>query len=419
MKKLLQLFLGILILIPFLSFSQENEQKPKITLSGYVRYELILDTYESVDTRDGEVYLYPLPEKLDGKDVDLNKNINLNMLGLQTRPKITASGMTAFGADVVGVIEGDFLGTGQDFSRMLRLRHGFFSLNWTESELLMGHTWHPMFVTECFPATVSMGAGVPFHVLNRAPQIRYTAKFGNASLMGALLIHGYHKSTGPAEAQRQSGLPDAQIQFKYKTEKFFTSITAGYKFLKPRLVTDTFKVSTDKTVGSYNVGANMKFSLNPITIKVEGIYGQNLTHFTMIGGYGAAQDPTNVDDYSYSNINTVSVWSDISYSNSKIEAAIFAGYSSNLSASDDYYSLKVKEEGVVVQSYTRSENIKSIYRISPRLIIKSGKVDFGIEYMLTGAVYGTLDTKGPKYKFEDTEDATINNRLIFSARYSF
>lgn len=410
MKNLLQLSLSLLFLFPLVAHSQENEQKPQVTLSGYVRYELILDTYESVDTRDGEVYLYPMPEKLDANGVDLNRNMNLNMLGLQARPKITATGMKAFGADVVGVIEGDFLGTGPDYSRMLRLRHGFFSLNWTNSQLLMGHTWHPMFVTECFPAAVSMGAGVPFHVLNRAPQIRYTAKFGNASLMGALLIHGYHKSTGPAEAQRQSGLPDAQIQFKYNSEKFFTSFTAGYKFLKPRLVTDTLGVSTDKMIGSFNLGANMKFSLNLITIKVEGIYGQNLTHFVMIGGYGAAEDPTTVDDYNYSNINTMSMWSDISYSNSKIEAAVFAGYSSNLSATDDYYSL---------EKYTRGENIKSIFRVSPRVVIKSGKVDFGIEYMITGAVYGTLDTKKPEYKFEDTEKPTINNRMIFSARYKF
>lgn len=167
MKKGLQTLL-LMLFLPILVFSQEEQVSPKVTVGGYVRYEFIFDTYESADTRDGEVYLYPLRERLDAFGEDINKNININMLGLQARPRIAAKGIKAFGADVSGVLEGDFLGISQNDTRMLRLRHGFVSLKWSGSELVMGHTWHPMFVTECFPATISMGAGVPFHVLNRA-----------------------------------------------------------------------------------------------------------------------------------------------------------------------------------------------------------------------------------------------------------
>jgi len=405
-------------LLPGILISQETEQKPSITLSGYVKYELIFDTYESVDTRDGEVYLYPLAENLDINGDDLNKNLSLNMLGLQARPTIKAIGPNAFGAKVSGVLEGDFLGISQNDTRMLRLRHGFLKLNWENSELLMGHTWHPMFLTECFPATVSMGAGVPFHVLNRAPQARFTANLGSSmSLMGALLIHGYHKSVGPGDAQRNSGLPDAQFQFKFKNDYVFSSFTAGYKFLTPRLET-VGGVKTNETIGSFNLSANAKLSFDPITIKVEGIYGQNLTNFVMIGGYGAAEDPTLPanDDYEYTNINTMSVWSDISFNFDFIEAAIFAGYSSNLGAKDDFYSLTGYERGVDAATGKR---LDYIFRLSPRVIIKSGKVDFGLEYLMTGAVYGTLDTVNPEYSFEDTDKPTINNRIIFAARYKF
>ncbi len=409
MKKILLLFLSVFFLTG-ISISQETEEKPSITLSGYVRYELIMDTYESIDTRDGEVYLYPLAEDLDINGDDLNKNLSLNMLGLQARPKISAIGPNAFGAKVSGVLEGDFLGISQNDTRMLRLRHGFLKLNWEKTELLMGHTWHPMFVTECFPATVSMGAGVPFHVLNRAPQARFTAKLGsNMSLMGALLIHGYHKSVGPGDAQRNSGLPDAQFQFKFKNDYVFSSFTAGYKFLTPRLETAAGE-KTNETIGSFNIAANAKLSFDPLTLKLEGIYGQNLTNFVMIGGYGATDNPIVEDDYSYTNINTMSFWSDISVNFDFLEAAIFAGYSSNLGAGGDYYSLA---------GYTRGENIQYLFRVSPRVVIKSGKVDFGLEYMMTGAAYGTLDTVDPDYSFEDTEKPTINNRIIFAARYKF
>lgn len=416
MRKLLLLFLSV-IFLPGILISQETEQKPSVTLSGFVRYELFFDTYESVDTRDGEVYLYPLRENLDINGDDINNNFQLNMLGLQARPRISAVGPNAFGAKVTGVLEGDFLGVSQADSRMLRLRHGFLKLNWEKSELMMGHTWHPMFVTECFPTTVSMGAGVPFHVLNRAPQVRYTASLGNTmSVMGALLIHGYHKSVGPADAQRNSGLPDTQFQFKFKTDNIFTSFTAGYKFLTPRLETID-GVKTNETIGSFNIAANTKLSFDPVTIKVEGIYGQNLTHFIMIGGYGAAEDPTVVAnyDYEYTNINTMSVWSDVAFNLDFMEIGVFGGYSSNLGAKGDYYSL----------GYERGRDIKSIFRVSPRVVVKSGKVDFGLEYMLTGATYGDLDATAPadplhpEYSFTDTDKPTINNRMIFSARYKF
>ncbi len=412
MRKLL-LLLTVLFL-PGILLSQETEEKINVTLSGYVRYEIFFDTYESADTRDGEVYLYPLRENLDINNHDINQNFQLNMLGLQARPRIVATGANAFGAKVTGVLEGDFLGVSQADSRMLRLRHGYLNLKWENADLLLGHAWHPMFVPECFPATVSMGAGVPFHVLNRAPQARYTVKLGSSiSLMGAMLIHGYHKNAPiTIDAQRNSGLPDMQFQFKFKTDNIFSSFTAGYKFLTPRLVTND-GVKTNETIGSFNVAANTKLSFNPVTIKFEGIYGQNLTHFVMIGGYGASElttGPGHVDDYSYTNINTMSIWSDISVNFDFLEAAIFGGYSSNLGASGDYYS---------ITGYTRGEDIQSIFRVSPRVIIKSGKVDFGIEYMVTGAKYGTLDTANAEYSFTETDKYTINSRMIFSARYKF
>lgn len=411
MKKQL-LFLFSFLLIPGLVIAQDTEQKAKVTFGGYVRYEFIIDTYESVDTRDGEVYLYPLSESLDINGDDLNKNFTLNMLGLQARPKVSASGLKAFGADVSAVLEGDFLGISQNDARMLRLRHGFLNMKWQNTELLMGHYWHPMFVVECFPATVSMGAGVPFHILNRAPQARFTANLNsNISIMGAVLIHGYHKSVGPAESQRNSGLPDTQVQLKYNGSAVFASFTAGYKFLTPRLVT-LGGVKTNETVGSFNLSANTKLSLDPITVKFEGIFGQNLSHFIMLGGYGAADPvagPGSVDDYSYTNINTLSLWSDVSYNFDFMEASIFGGYSSNLGSNGDYYSL----------GYARGENIKYIFRISPRVMVKSGKVDFGLEYLITGAAYGTLNTAEAKYEIIDTQKPTINNRIIFAARYNF
>lgn len=396
--------------------AQDVEEKPVVNLTGYAVYNMFFDTYKSVDSRDGEVYLYPKKAAYDKYGEDINKKFQTEMLSINSRINITGSGVSAFGGKAKGVIEGDFLGTSQDYTRLFRLRHAYVQLNWTKSELLLGQYWHPMFVTACYPGVFSFGAGVPFNILNRSPQIRFTVSPSpSLDLMAALLVHGDFKSVGPAEAQRNSGIPDMQFQIRFKKDKFFGGLTAGYKYLTPRLITsDTVK--TNKSVGSFNVQLFGKFTTQKVTAKLMGIYGQNLSHFTMIGGYGASQDPAVVDDYGYTNLNTMSVWSEIHTNGQKVVFGIFGGYSANLGSYDKYY--KIGTTG-----YTRNDDIAYIYRISPRVEFKSGKVSFIAEYMLAGAAY-VANANDPndftaKHRPIDVDKPTINNRVTFGAKYNF
>ncbi|OFX83852.1 MAG: hypothetical protein A2W99_02780 [Bacteroidetes bacterium GWF2_33_16] len=407
MKKSFLLAILLLAMSSYIVYSQEVEQKPVVNVSGYAVYEMIFDTYKSYDSRDGEVYLYPRPANYDINGDDINRKIQTEMLSLNSRINIAGSGVNAFGAKAKGVIEGDFLGTSQDYTRMFRLRHAYVQLNWSKTELLLGQYWHPMFVTSCFPAVVSFGAGVPFNILNRSPQVRLTVSpSSNLDLMVALLIHGDFKSVGPAEAQRNSGIPDLQFQFRYKNDMLLAGLTAGYKFLTPRLVTAN-NLKTNETVGSFNVQVFGKVTTSPVTVKIMGIYGQNLSHFTMIGGYGASQDPAIVDDYSYTNLNTMSVWSELHTNGEKFVFGFFGGYSANLGSYDKYYSL----------SYARNEDIAHIFRLSPRVEFKSGRVSFLAEYMLAGAAYATEYTS--KHRPTDWDKPTINNRVTIGAKYNF
>ena len=412
MKRFTFLFVSILLLPGFIQ-AQEQAEELKVKLSGYVGYDFFFDSYESVTSRDGEVYLYPNAEKLDINGDDINKNFEAQMLAIQSRTRLTASGLSAFGANAKAVIEGDFLGTATGYARLFRLRHAFVQLNWDKAELLTGQTWHPMFVTGCFPGTVSFGASAPFNPLNRAPQIRYTfMPTKNFDFMGALLYHGDFRSSGPNYAQQNSGIPDMQFQFRFHNDFIYTGFTAGYKFLTPRTETDTLQVKTTETIGSFNLQAFAKITTKPLTIKFEGIYGQNLSSYVMIGGYGAAEDPTLVDDYSYENLNTMSVWTEVSTNFDKINFGLFAGYSSILGAKDDYYVLSTKE-----MPYARGESLDYIYRISPRIQFKSGRFTYSMEYMMTAAAYATAWDS--KHKVTETADATINHRFLMGAKYSF
>jgi len=407
--KRFKFLVAMLLFIPNIIWAQDETEKLNIKLSGYVGYEMYFDTYNSAQTRDGEIYLYPNKKNPDINGDDVNKNFQSQMLSIQSRARISASGVEAFGAKTSGVIEGDFLGTAEAYTRLFRLRHAFIKMDWTKSQLIVGQTWHPMFVTDCFPAVFAFGAGLPFQPFNRAPQIRYTLMpNSNLSFMVALVSHGYNKSVGPTDAQRNSGIPEMQFQFKFKNEMFLAGFTAGHKTLTPRLETAN-GIKTNETIGSYNLQVFTKLTTKAITVKFETVYGQNLSHLVMIGGYGAAENTALVDDYSYSNINTLSLWSEVHTNFTKFNAGIFFGYSSNLSANDDYYSL----------DYARGEDIDYIFRISPRIQYTSGKVTFTLEHMMTGAAYGRLDIVNADYSFTDTDKPTINHRIMLGARFKF
>jgi hypothetical protein len=416
--------LFVVIVISLLTFtssiSQETtENQQRVKFGGYVGYEAIYDTYKSVDTRDGELYFYPRRAVIDENGKDINKIGQLTMLSIQTRLWTSIQGPDAFGAKTSGHVEADFFSTAQAYTRHLRVRHAYIRLNWEKSELLMGEYWHPTIVTSCIPTPLAFGAGALFHPLNRSAQVRWTYSFTDKfRVLGAALLHGYHKSVGPAEAQRNSGLPDAQFQLQLGDGKdFITGFTAGYKFMKPSLFTTAgtppVQFKNDEILGSYNLQAFLKYSFTGLTIKTHVNYGQNLTHFLTIGGYGmetGSLDPA-TGHFRYTNINTLTSFLDIQNNSKVFNYGIFAALAQNTGSDKPYTSLG--------KDFTRDGaegDIFQVYRISPRLMWTSGKVNLGLEYMLTGIVY--MDIK-EGYKPDKKDDALYNNRFIFLAKYTF
>lgn len=406
MKKTILLFTLIFIFLSNHTFSQGKENL-SIAINGFVGYNVFFDTYKSAESRDGEIYLYPLAANYDLNGQDVNNIFQVGMSSTWSRLKFSINNIEVLGAKLHGVVEGDFLGKSQNYTGMLRLRHAFVQLNWEKTKLLVGKYWHPMFATDCYPEVFSFGAGLPFQPANRASQIRITQElFASFNILGCILIDDDFKSVGPSDAQLNSGIPEIQLQMKYQTDNFLAGITAGYKYLTPRLITNN-QIKTNKSIGSYNLQAFTKLRANKFTFKLEGIYGKNLSEFTMIGGYGASQDPTLTDDYNYSNINTCSFWSECYAEGEKFLFGIFGGYSQNLGSDNNYYSI----------GYARNDDLNYIYRISPRVEYKKGKLSFIVEYMITGAAYATDFSN--HHKPIKSDNPTINNRTILGAKYTF
>ena len=167
MKQLLTITLtGILLTTRLLaqnpSPKSEPEAKPAatetkktplfgISFSGYVNTDIFFDTRQTVMAREGQWLFYPEKVKLDPDGNDINAKGTYNILSIQTRVAGTITGPDIFKAKTSGLIEGEFYGNVNTNMNVFRLRHAFVKLNWAKTELLLGQTWHPLYLPAASP----------------------------------------------------------------------------------------------------------------------------------------------------------------------------------------------------------------------------------------------------------------------------
>lgn len=410
MKNTFLLLFGLSLLINFNLKAQDENSNFGIRFSGFVKNDFILDTRQTVSVREGHFLLYPADEYLDRNGEDINARANFNYLSIQSRLTGKITGPDAFGAKTSGILEGAFFGATNSDINGFRLRHAFVKLSWTSTELLLGQYWHMMFVTDCFPGTVSFNTGTPFQYFSRNPQIRITQKFGNLSIAGMVATQRDFSSPGGPDVLRNALLPDLQGQVAYRTDNFLAGLSAGYKNIVPRIKTDSlYKTSTG--VGGFSAEAFLKIVTNPVTYKFEATYLQNGFDGLSIGGFAIQSVTDPIRDFrEYTTLNVMNFWTDIHTNGDKIQLGIFAAYSQNLGTSDEV------EDVSKLPVYSRGYDIANVYRISPRFIINSGKTRFAFELEHTGANYGdSVDSNG----IPQDLSLQINNRFLVAAYYFF
>ena len=434
MKKII--LLVIIIAASFAVYAQEKKEEGKfgIKFSGFVKTDAFYDTRQTVSIREGHFLLYPDNVLPDANGNDINAKSSFNILSIQSRLKASLTGPDALDAKTSGVLEADFFGNeNSSFSDVngFRLRHAFVKLNWQSTELLVGQYWHPMFVAECFPGTVSFNTGAPFQPFSRNPQIRVSHSFAGLKLIGVLFSQRDFTSAGPEYTNiagtyvpttiasskfiRNSGIPNMHFQMQYKSDSsnFFAGAGVDYKTITPELFTvsknGTSRYESNQTLGSLSGIGFVNIKLKPVTIKLEGIYAQNGYDLTMIGGYGVKEIlDTATGRKEFTNLNTFSLWADIQSTGSTVQFGLFGGFSRNLGSTD---SLK----GTM---YARGSNIDYVYRISPRVVVIAGKVNFALEVEHTFAMYGTAN--GDKKGGVNTNlKALTNTRGLLAIIYNF
>lgn len=425
------LLLQVLFALPFI-INAQDKQDFGIKFSGFVKSDFFYDTRQNITIREGHFLLYPCPVLNDSANRDINAQGNFNYLAIQSRLSGKITGPDAFGAKTSGLIEGDFFGNENgNFSDVngFRLRHAFLKMNWANMELLMGQYWNPLFVTGCFPGVSSFNTGAPIQPFSRNPQVRLTYKMDNLSLIAALASQRDFTSPGGSTALRNSGTPDVHLQAQYGTKDETTELFVGgggeFKTLRPRLQSNALgKVYKIKeTVGSFSALAYVNYKIPVVTAKLYALFGQNTYDLVMLGGYAV---DTIIDaatgECSYTPVNILSTWFELSTNGNKIQYGLFAGYTKNMGTAKE---LGFKNNANIINALSatsRGYNIASVMRVAPRVVFISEKVKLIFELEYTSAAYATktdgkldIDTFGKITKSESVS----NIRALFSAIYSF
>ncbi len=380
-----------------------------ISFSGFVKTDIIYDSRQTVNLREGHFLLYPANRNLDLNGADINAKSSFNILSIQTRLTAKLKGPDAFSAKTSGVIESEFFGTSDADLNGLRLRHAFVKFDWEKTSLLVGQTWHPMFINEVFPGVVSFNTGAPFQPFSRNPQIRFSQSFDQINLILTAASQRDFSSNGPngfsSSYLRNSGIPNLNAQLHFLHNGNILGVGLDFKKIIPRIVTSSNFI-TSKSISTLSFTGFFKINPGLVTIKSQFIYGANLADLMMLGGYAVRAINRADAQEEYTALRVLSIWSDVAYGKG-IEYGLFAGYSKNLGADDN----------ISGDYYVRAANIANLLRISPRIQWNSGSSRFSAELEYTSAAYGKNDNFN-KGKVINTVNVS-NLRVLFAVYYFF
>jgi len=432
MKKMI---IAAMMVLPVLGAAQDVKEQPRygISFTGFVKNDFFYDTRESVTIREGHFLLYPREVQSDADGIDINNKNSFNFLSIQTRltGKITAP--DAFGAKTSGVIEADFFGNENAAfvdANGFRLRHAFVKLNWARTELLAGQYWHPFFQPGCFSGVISFNTGAPFQPFSRNPQLRLQYKPGALSLAVAMSAQRDFTSPMGSASLRYAAQPDLNAIISYENggkdgkPAILAGVAGGFKTLQPLLTVkkgDQVYVADERVSG---ISGTAFFSLKtaPVTFKLQAVYGQNLFDLTMLGGYAVTSITDSLrNKVSYSTLNNFSAWTEIQTNGARVQYALWAGYTQNLGSRDPLLVYSNKIDGT--DATVRGANIRSLYRVSPRVVFISGKLNIAAEMEYTVAQYATRDENGKLNRDEfgkitQSEDVA-NLRMLLAFIYNF
>lgn len=399
---------SLFLLMSLGSFSQDLKESIVIKFHGFVRADAALDNRVNLESREGFFIFYPLAPQIDKNGKDINARTNFNQWAMTTRLRSELNGPEVVKAKSFALIEGDFTGPSNIENNAFRLRHAYIRLDWKTNKLLVGQYWTPIDVPEALPRVLALNTGAPFHSFARAPQLRFEQNLGRLTMVGVAYSQRDYISPGPQgsipDYVRYGVIPNLHYQLHYKWAKNMAMIGINYKRLSPRLKTDSL-LFTDESIASLAAIATLKLETKLLSIRLQGVFGQNLSDHLLLGGYAVQTEDTSTNIRTYINMNVASAWVDIMTNTTKWQAGIFAGYTKNLGTNALANN----------RFYGRGDAIEYVYRLSPRVQFNAMPLQIIAELEYTTVAYGKHDAY---YQFE-TSSAVSNLRWQLAAVYNF
>lgn len=375
------------------AFAQEAS-KTAIKWYGFVRTYFAFDTRESNAGTEDLYYYMPNPENLNTEGKDMNEIPSLRYSALTSRLGADLSG-EALGYKLGGKIEADFyLLSATNYSdtktaskvsgtAQFRLRQAYATVSKDGRNWKIGQAWHPMAAD--LPDIFSLDTGVPFGPFSRTPQLTFDWTFTKGwSLTASALTQQQYTSTGPrgavADYAKYSCIPEFYVGLNSKMDKGLLRLGADFVTIKPRNFTDDNKNATDRLT-TWNLFFYSQQKLGNVDWKTKIVYANDGSHMNMVGGYGVSAIDAD-GNWTYSATRNLTGW--MTFSRKAKDCPwvpqMLLGYSKLFGTPDEIIGGFYKK--------LNADTVASVWRIQPEILYNLGKLQFGIEYMLTGVDYG-------------------------------
>lgn len=413
MKRFLLLFITFLLGANVVVWGQDTEisSKPKFFFGGRIDVMAFYDSYSTIDSRNGTQYIMPAAPVYNAKGEDINAQGMVRFSIAPTRLFFGVNVPNVWGGKGRGYVEIDFMGNGNTFINMPRIRHAYFSLDWKRQSVLLGQTSHLATIDQAAANTVSFGGGYPFYPLSRPIQARFTQRLGeNGSFALALAMFG-----GVSGVEQSYALmPDLHARFLMgNPNRLSGGIVGGVSFLRPRTLTADSSI-TRKNIMSWDVTAFVKYAFSGgHSVTIFAMVGTNLRRYEMIGGYAPVLADVNqgMQDYNYDGLTTFSAWLDYNSKSYKgWQYGLFAGLQQNLGTAQPV--------NVEMATVGLAPDISYFWRIQPRVTYTyKNFLTFGLEYSYSQSQWAkNMNNNAIATQVYKNAD---NNRITFLARFKF
>lgn len=378
-------------------------RKVALDYAGFIRWDGLYNTRQSVGVREGLLYFFPKAVKNNAQGVDENATSHINFLSVFTRGALKVSAPSVWGADVSGLIEADFFGHLNSTISNFRLRHAYFKLQWSQAELMFGQYWDSFTNVKFFPGVLNPGAGQPLQPFSRNPGIYFNWQPVPLFRMETALTmqrDAFAEFGAQNELQQNSGLPGVNLNLVLDGEMAQIGVGAMGKAIRPNLT------SANLMSGGLQVFANSQI-IEPLRIRARAVYGSNLADHQMLGGF------VETDDGRFLNLNSWSSWLDIEYKlHRQWKLGLFGGYTGNLGTQGETGTGKTFTARFPDQAYSMF--------IAPRLIFEPTKaLKFALETHWTQSMYATKfsNTIAPEIQAGDQAVNNLHVALIAMLKF--